>query len=59
MLIALRRRLRRLRLAYQLRCAREDARALGLRAPDGVWSCGPCHTVFLDNLEYVVHLHGA
>jgi hypothetical protein len=51
--------LRRLLRAYRVRCAREDAHRLGVRTPDGVWSCAPCRAVFLDTLGYVGHLHEA
>jgi hypothetical protein len=46
---------RRLRRAYQLACAREDARALGLAVPDGVWFCAPCRKAMLDGLEMLLH----
>ena len=52
-------RLRRVRLAYRLQCAREDAHRFGLRVPDGIWSCLPCRLVFFDDIGYVGHLHGA
>ncbi|MGN6608354.1 MAG: hypothetical protein ACTHMS_15240 [Jatrophihabitans sp.] len=48
---------RRVRLWYQLVCAREDARHLGVVVPSGVWACAPCRGVFLDDLEFVVHAH--
>ncbi len=53
----LRRAARRWRMAYDLLCAREDARSLGLRTPDGVWACRPCRAVFLTDFAYVVHAH--
>jgi hypothetical protein len=58
MVTAAGRLLSRIRRAYHLRCAREDAHRLGLRTPEGVWSCLPCRAVFLDTLGYVGHLHG-
>ena len=48
---------RRLKNAYALRCAREDARALGLATPRGIWACTPCRAVFLDDFSYIVHIH--
>jgi hypothetical protein len=49
----LRRWRRRVSLAYQLRCAREDARARNITAPIGVWVCQQCaHMSFtLPNLN--------
>jgi hypothetical protein len=58
MVAAAGRLVRRFGRAYHLRCAREDAVQLGLRTPDGIWSCLPCRAVFLDTLGYVGHLHG-
>ena len=46
---------RRLRRAYQLACARQDARALGLFVPDGVWFCPPCRLAFLDGWDIAQH----
>jgi hypothetical protein len=46
---------RRVRRAYQLACAREDAGRLGLVVPDGVWFCAPCRTAMFDGLEMLLH----
>jgi hypothetical protein len=53
----LRRLCRRMRLAYHVRCAREDAHARGITVPPGVWSCDPCRAVFLDDFSFIVHAH--
>ena len=52
----LRRALRRLALAYHLRCAREDARARNLVAPIGVWVCHFCTRVSLSQRAFYDHL---
>jgi hypothetical protein len=46
---------RRLRRAYQVACAREDAKRLGVAVPDGVWFCAPCRVAMLDGLEMLLH----
>jgi hypothetical protein len=46
---------RRLRIAYQLTCAREDAARLGFSVPDGVWFCAPCRVAVLDRPEMLLH----
>lgn len=38
---------RRTRLAYRLRCAREDMKRLRLTAPAGIWQCAHCEHVSL------------
>jgi hypothetical protein len=50
--------IRRLVRAYRLCCAREDARLLGLRTPEGVWTCAPCRLAFFDRFDYLVHAAG-
>jgi len=47
--------MRRVVRAYQLHCAREDARVRGIVVPLGVWVCG-CRHVSLDRLAFVRHL---
>lgn len=45
----------RLRRLYDLSCARQDARMLGLHIPDGVWFCAPCRLAFLDGWDIARH----
>jgi hypothetical protein len=45
----------RLRRAYHVACARQDARLLGLRVPEGVWFCPPCRLAFLDGWDIARH----
>lgn len=46
----------RLTLAYQLRCARDDARARQIRTPLGVWVCHLCRDVSLSSIAFNKHL---
>lgn len=46
-----------MRRRYDLACAHEDVRRLGVRIPDGVWFCAPCRRAFLDGLEIVRHVY--
>ena len=46
---------RRLRRVYHVACARQDARLLGLRVPEGVWFCPPCRLAFLDGWDIARH----
>ena len=46
---------RRLRLAYHLRCAREDARHRGLRVPVGVWFCDHCRLLMWERHAFLRH----
>jgi hypothetical protein len=51
---------RRLSVAYQLRCAREDARVRGIKTPLGVWVCQHCPHVSLTSRlsdEHMVFVH--
>lgn len=48
---------RRVRRAYHLTCASEDAHRLGLETPDGVWFCAPCRLAVLDSLEMARHIY--
>jgi len=48
----------RLTLAYQLLCAREDARRRHIRTPLGVWACGHCRHVSLNLRSFDAHLLG-
>ena len=48
---------RLMRRRYELACAHEDVRRLGVRIPDGVWFCVPCRRAFLDGLEIVRHVY--
>ena len=50
-----RRLFQRVRRAYHLRCAREDARQHGLAVPLGVWVCD-CRHVALDKLAFLDHM---
>lgn len=47
---------RRFRLAYEVRCARDDARARHLKVPTGVWACHHCEHVSLDQRTFREHL---
>jgi hypothetical protein len=42
-------------LAYQLICAREDARRQGLFLPQGAWRCEHCGLVAWDQQTSVAH----
>jgi ribosomal protein L37AE/L43A len=53
------RRWRRLVLAYQVRCAREDAKLRRIVTPIGVWVCARCPHVSLSTGAYLAHLAGA
>ncbi len=44
-----------LRRRYYVACARQDARALGVFIPDGVWFCPPCRLAFLDGWDIARH----
>jgi hypothetical protein len=51
---------RRVSAAYQLRCAREDARVRGIKTPLGVWVCEHCpHVSLTSGLfdEHMVFVH--
>ncbi|MCW2523724.1 MAG: hypothetical protein JWO63_2059 [Frankiales bacterium] len=43
-------------LAYELRCAREDARRRNIRTPLGVWACESCRHVSLSLTAFNSHL---
>jgi hypothetical protein len=47
---------RRARLAYQLGCAREDAKVRNIITPIGVWVCEHCLHVSLTQLTFRTHL---
>jgi hypothetical protein len=49
----------RLRRAYQLHCAREDARLRHIITPAGVWVCHHCPQVSLTQLAFTSHLAAA
>jgi hypothetical protein len=49
---------RRLKLAYDLRCARDDARSRHLITPTGVWACHHCEHVSLDQRTFREHISG-
>jgi hypothetical protein len=55
----LRRLWRRVKLAYHVRCAREDARVRNIMTPIGVWVCDHCPHVSLSQLAFQNHLVGA
>jgi ribosomal protein L37AE/L43A len=48
--------LRKLRLAYVLRCARDDVRTRRIRTPAGVWACHRCQYVSLSLIAFDNHL---
>lgn len=48
--------LRKLALAYRLRCARDDARSRQISTPIGVWACHLCREVSLTHLAFNKHL---
>jgi GPR1/FUN34/yaaH family len=48
--------LRRLVLAYGVRCARDDARQRQIRTPLGVWACHLCEHVSLNIASFDAHL---
>jgi len=54
-----RRQWRLIKLAYHLRCAREDARTRSLVTPVGVWVCEHCPHVSLTQLGFSSHLSTA
>ncbi len=54
--VALGRLRRRIVLAYQLTCARDDARARGLQAPSGIWFCDCCREVWWEKASFDRHM---
>jgi ribosomal protein L37AE/L43A len=46
---------RRVVLAYQLICAREDARNRGLSLPQGIWRCEHCGLITWDQQTFAAH----
>jgi transposase-like protein len=46
---------RRIRRAYVLACAREDALRHGFAVPDGTWHCAPCGRTFFDRRTFTLH----